>query len=125
MTNDDVAKLLEESRINPNPVMAVLSIGLTPILPTIEVVPVVETPDFARITKLPAVPRFTAAGPAALTACDRNKINTIKPYSGLCNWLTISTTPAKTRVFYMYGLPYISYIIGYLFTSSLLSARGM
>lgn len=39
--------------------MAVLVIGLTPISPTIEVAPVVEIPDFDRITKLPAVPRFT------------------------------------------------------------------
>ena len=29
--------------------------------PTIEVVPVVEIPDFDRITKFPAVPRFTGA----------------------------------------------------------------
>ena len=43
--------------------MAVLSIGLTPIFPVIEVVPVAEIPDFDRITKLPAVPRFTAARP--------------------------------------------------------------
>jgi hypothetical protein len=41
--------------------MAVLSIGLTPMSPTIEVAPVVEIPDFDRITKLPAVPRFTGA----------------------------------------------------------------
>ncbi|MFZ3077613.1 MAG: hypothetical protein WA139_04110 [Candidatus Aenigmatarchaeota archaeon] len=41
--------------------MAVLSIGLTPISPIIEVVPVVETPDFERITKSPAVLRFTVA----------------------------------------------------------------
>ena len=45
--------------------MAVAAIGLTPISPTIEVVPVVEIPDFARITKLPAVPRSTGCGPAA------------------------------------------------------------
>ncbi len=45
--------------------MAVLSIGLTPISPIIEVVPVVEMPDFDRMAKLPADPRFTAAGPAA------------------------------------------------------------
>jgi len=41
--------------------MYVLSAGLTPIFPVIEVVPVVEIPDFDRITKLPAVPRFTGA----------------------------------------------------------------
>ena len=43
-----------------------LSAGLTPIFPTIEVVPVVEIPDFDRITKLPAVPRFTGARAAAV-----------------------------------------------------------
>src|SRR5665648_803652 len=52
--------------------MAVLSIGLTPISPTIDVVPVVEIPDLDRTTKSPAIPRFTAvcvlalAGPAAI-----------------------------------------------------------
>ena len=45
----------------PNPVIAVLLIGLTPMSPTIEVVPVVEIPDFDRITKSSAVPRFTGA----------------------------------------------------------------
>jgi hypothetical protein len=42
--------------------MYVAAAGLIPILPTIDVVPVVETPVFAKITKLPAVPRFTVAG---------------------------------------------------------------
>jgi hypothetical protein len=41
--------------------MAVAAIGLTPISPTIEVVPVVEIPDFARIAKLAADPRGTGA----------------------------------------------------------------
>ena len=50
-----------------------LLIGLTPIFPTIEVVPVEEMPDFDRIAKLPADPRFTAAGPAALTVEDRKR----------------------------------------------------
>jgi hypothetical protein len=36
------------------------------MFPTIEVVPVVEIPDFDRITKLPAVPRFTGARAAAV-----------------------------------------------------------
>jgi hypothetical protein len=39
--------------------MAVAAIGLTPISPTTEVLPVVVIPDFARIVKLPAVPRST------------------------------------------------------------------
>lgn len=59
VTRDDVANVPEESSTNPNPVMAVLAIGLAPISPTIEVAPVVEIPDSDRITKLPAVPRFT------------------------------------------------------------------
>jgi len=36
--------------ISPNPVIPVLSIGLTPRLPVTEVVPVVEIPDMAKIT---------------------------------------------------------------------------
>jgi hypothetical protein len=63
---------VDGSSINPNPVIAVLLIGLTPILPTTEVVPVVEMPDFDRIAKLPDDLRFTAAGPAA---CDRGMAN--------------------------------------------------
>ena len=41
--------------------MAVLAIGLTPILPTIAVLPVVEIPAFERIAKLAADPRGTVA----------------------------------------------------------------
>jgi hypothetical protein len=59
----DVEYVPEECIINPNPVMYVAAAGLTPISPVIEVVPVVEIPVFARITKLPAVPRDTGAGP--------------------------------------------------------------
>ena len=50
VTNDDVEKAFEGSRINPKPVIAVAEIGLTPISPTIAVVPVDEMPVFARIT---------------------------------------------------------------------------
>ena len=53
------------SNFSPNPVMAVLAIGLTPIFPVIFVVPVVEIPDFDNTTKVPAVPRFTGARSAA------------------------------------------------------------
>jgi hypothetical protein len=41
--------------------MAVLLIGLTPMSPTMEVVPVVEIPDFDRMANSPAVPRLTGA----------------------------------------------------------------
>jgi hypothetical protein len=41
--------------------MKVAAAGLMPISPTTEVVPEVEIPDFARIAKLPADPRGTAA----------------------------------------------------------------
>ena len=41
--------------------MKVAAAGLAPISPTTEVVPVVEIPDFARITKLAADPRGTGA----------------------------------------------------------------
>lgn len=59
MTEDDIENWVEESMVNPNPVIAVLPIGLTPIFPVIEVAPVVEIPDFVKITKLPAEPRLT------------------------------------------------------------------
>jgi len=50
VTRLEVENWPEESRINPNPVMAVLEIGLTPRFPMIEVAPVVEIPDLDRIT---------------------------------------------------------------------------
>jgi hypothetical protein len=51
--------------INPKPVSALAEMGLTPMFPVIAVEPVVEMPDFARMTKFPADPRFTSEGPAA------------------------------------------------------------
>jgi hypothetical protein len=48
--------------------MAVLAIGLTPIFPTIAVVPVVDIPAFERIAKLPAFPRSTGARNAKVVA---------------------------------------------------------
>jgi hypothetical protein len=77
--------------------MAVLLIGLTPIFPTIEVVPVEEMPDFDRIAKLPADPRFTAAGPAALTAEDRKRTEAIarlKIRTDKCLYMISSTSNA-------------------------------
>src|SRR5450830_1991908 len=53
--------------------MVLAGAGLTPISPVIEEVLVVEIPDFARITKLPAVPRTTGAGPAAFASGTRAK----------------------------------------------------
>jgi hypothetical protein len=50
--------------------MALLPIGLTPISPVMWVVPVVEIPDFDRITKLPAVPRFTGGSAAAVVVVE-------------------------------------------------------
>ena len=47
--------------VRPKPVIPLAAIGLTPILPLTRVVPVVEIPDFARITKLTALPRFMDA----------------------------------------------------------------
>jgi len=49
--------------VRANPVMAVELIGLTPISPVIDDVPVFETPDFARIAKLQAEPRSTEVAP--------------------------------------------------------------
>ena len=42
--------------IKPNPVMKVAAAGLTPMLPVIDVAPVVEIPDFAKTVKFPAEP---------------------------------------------------------------------
>src|SRR3990170_4300317 len=44
--------------------MKLVAAGLSPRSPTIAVVPVVEIDVFPRITKLPAVPRTTGAGPS-------------------------------------------------------------
>src|ERR1039457_3946484 len=63
----DVANGLPAVRSKANPVMAVAPMGLTPISPVIAEVGIVEIPDLARITKLPAVPRFTGACTAAAT----------------------------------------------------------
>jgi hypothetical protein len=63
--------------------MAVAAIGLTPMFPVIEVDPVVEIPDFARTAKLPADPRFTAAGPAASAAIGPVKPNTKETINAL------------------------------------------
>jgi hypothetical protein len=68
VTRDDVENVFDLSIVNPNPVMALAAAGLTPISPVTWVDPVVEIPVFARITKLPAVPRSTTAGPAALAS---------------------------------------------------------
>jgi hypothetical protein len=59
VTNEDVENTFVASAIKSNPVMELAAAGLTPILPVIAVTPVVETPVFVRIAKLPAVPRFT------------------------------------------------------------------
>jgi hypothetical protein len=76
VTNADVEYALAAGSVNAKfPVIYVAWAGLTPISPTIAVVPVLEIPVFARITKLPAVPRFTAAGPAANVVIDPLKPN--------------------------------------------------
>jgi hypothetical protein len=54
--------------INPNPVIAVEVIGLTPILPVIDVTPVVEMPDSVNVTKLAAPPSPGSTGPSATVA---------------------------------------------------------
>jgi hypothetical protein len=48
--------------------MPVLEMGLTPMSPRMDVVPVVEIPDLARIVKLPALPRFTGVCAAGAVA---------------------------------------------------------
>jgi hypothetical protein len=47
------------------------------MLAVIFVTPVVDTPAFDRIAKLPAVPRATGAGPAAIAAFDPIKPSTM------------------------------------------------
>src|SRR5438445_8963358 len=49
------------SAVREKPVMNVAAAGLTPMLPVIAEVGTVEMAVFARMTKLPAAPRFTAA----------------------------------------------------------------
>jgi hypothetical protein len=72
--------------LRPNPVMDVAAIGLTPIFPVIFVVPVVVIPDFVRIAKLPADPRFTAEAPitpginAAVIRIVRARIKTMEKF---------------------------------------------
>jgi hypothetical protein len=61
VTRDDEENVPVESIINPNPVMAVEPIGLTPMSPLMAVVPVVEIPDLAKAAKFPANPRFTGS----------------------------------------------------------------
>ena len=51
--------------------MKLAAAGLIPMSPVIAVTPVVEISVFARITKLPAVPRFTGAGLEATAAGTR------------------------------------------------------
>ena len=63
VTSDERAKVFVLSMINPNPVMYVAAAGLTPMFPTIDVVPVLEMPAFVRMMKLPAVRRFTGVRP--------------------------------------------------------------
>jgi hypothetical protein len=79
VTNDDVEYIPEASIINPNPVTNVAAAGLTPRSPVIAVTPVVEIPVFARITKLPDVPRFTAIGLEAMAAFAIKASTSINP----------------------------------------------
>lgn len=65
VTSDEVAKVFVASATNPNPVIKLAAAGLTPMSPTMAVVPVVEMPVFAKATKFPADPRPTGTRPAA------------------------------------------------------------
>jgi hypothetical protein len=61
----DVEKVPVGSNVRENPVKPVEETGLTPMFPVIEEAGTVDTPDSARMAKLPAVRRLTAAGPVA------------------------------------------------------------
>ena len=62
MTCVDRENVFVPSIVSENPVKPPRAIGLTPILPVIADWGMVEIPDFARITKLPAPPRLTGTG---------------------------------------------------------------
>ena len=62
MTWGDIANTFDESRMSENPVMYVAATGLTPMFPVMTDAGTVEIPLFARMTKPPEVPRFTADG---------------------------------------------------------------
>ena len=65
-----MANMPPGSFVRENPVTAVAAMGLTPTSQLIEEAGIVETPDVARIAKVPAPPRLTLAGPMA----------TVEPY---------------------------------------------
>jgi hypothetical protein len=48
-TRDDLENWFEGSMLRPNPVIPAATMGLTPIFPLIDVVPVVEIPVLVRI----------------------------------------------------------------------------
>ena len=85
---EDVENLFDESAISPNPVIDVEVDGLTPRSPIIEVVPVVEIPDFANMTKFSAVPKSTEdcarASPAERIITNENSVNIKKTVDNLC-----------------------------------------
>src|SRR5579859_1514828 len=62
VTSADVVKVVGGADI-AKPVRSDAAAGLRPMSPTTDVTPVVETPDLARMTKFPAVPRLTTGGP--------------------------------------------------------------
>src|SRR4051812_23759258 len=61
VTCGELEKTLVESAVSEKPVMKLAAAGLTPMLPVMAEVGTVEMAVFARMTKLPAMPRFTAA----------------------------------------------------------------
>jgi len=61
----DVEKVPVLSSVRENPVKPDEEIGLTPMFPVIAEGGTVDTPDAARMAKLPAVRRLTAVGPMA------------------------------------------------------------
>src|ERR1039458_6911177 len=60
-TCPDVENVFVGSMVSEKPVMPPRAIGLTPMLPVTTDWGTVEIPDFARITKLPEVPKSTDA----------------------------------------------------------------
>jgi hypothetical protein len=65
VTREDDEYVVDEWRTRPKPVMPVAAMGDTPMLPVMDVVPVVLMPDLDSSAKSPAVPRLIGACPAS------------------------------------------------------------
>ena len=86
--------------------MYVAAAGLSPISPVMWVVPVVEIPDFARITKFPAIPRSTGCGPAA------NAVTVLKFHTLLLASAFPARSLAPVVIVAVYSVPATRLLVG-------------